>query len=124
MNHYQASGRTQLQGSVNDAEILSNIFTDRLTERGLEVKPVCLISTNTTDKKNGAIKENIRNALQAIAAAATPDDVFFPGFSGHGFDGRDWQFYIFPADIQGNCPRVGEAAPGNAISADELAEWL
>jgi hypothetical protein len=120
VNHYQASG-CELHGSATDAEKLSEILTQRLTARGLDVKPVHLVSTDT---ENGATKENIRNALKAIAAAATPDDVFFLSFSGHGYGDQNGQFYILPSDVQGSCRGVDDAMLRQAISADELAEWL
>ena len=120
VNHYQASG-CELHGSANDAEKLSAILTERLTARGLDVKPVRLVSTDTQE---GATKQEIRNALKAIAAVATPDDVFFLSFSGHGYGNKDGQFYILPSDVQGSCQGVDDAMLKSAISADELAEWL
>jgi len=120
VNHYQASG-CELHGSVTDAELLSEVLSERLTKRGLDVKPVRLISTDT---ENGATKEKIRDALRAIAAVATPDDVFFLSFSGHGYGDRNGQFYILPSDVQGSCQGVDDAMLKSAISADELAERL
>jgi len=120
VNHYQASG-CELHGSANDAEKLSEILTERLTARGLEVKPVRLVSTDT---QKGATKQGIHDALAAIAAVATPDDVFFLSFSGHGYGNKDGQFYILPSDVQGSCQGVDDAMLKSAISADELAEWL
>jgi hypothetical protein len=122
VNHYQASG-CELYGSVTDANELSRVLAERLTARGLDVQAVRLISTDTV---NGATKQEIHDALQKIAAAATPDDGFFLSFSGHGYgDNRDGQFYIFPSDVQGRCNGgVTDAMLRQAISADELAEWL
>ena len=120
VNHYQASG-CELHGSATDAEKLSAILTERLTARGLDVRPVRLISTDT---ENGATKESIRNALHEFATVATPDDVFFLSFSGHGYGDKNGQFYILPSDVQGSCQGVDDAMLGSAISADELAEWL
>ncbi len=120
VNHYQASG-CELHGSATDAEELSKVLTDRLTKRGLDVKPVRLISTAT---ENGATKKSIHNALAAIAAVATPDDVFFLSFSGHGYGDKDGRFYIFPSDVEGRCNGVNDAMLRQAISADELTEWL
>ena len=37
---------------------------------------------------------------------------------------KDGQFYLFPADIHGSCREVNAALLKNAISADDLAEWL
>jgi uncharacterized caspase-like protein len=120
VNHYQASG-CELHGSANDAEKLSKILDERLTARGLDVTPARLIST---DAQKGATKQEIQKALAAIASAATPDDVFFLSFSGHGYGDKSGQFYIFPSDIQGSCQGVDDALLKSAISADELAEWL
>jgi WD40 repeat protein len=120
VNHYQASN-CELHGSATDAEELSRVLTDRLTKRGLDVKAVRLVSTDT---ESGATKENIHKALREIAAEATPDDVFFLSFSGHGFSDKDGQFYIFPSDVRGRCNGVDDAMLKQAISADELTEWL
>jgi WD40 repeat protein len=120
VNHYQATG-CELHGSATDAEKLSEILAERLTVLGLDVKPVRLISTGT---ETGATKENIHKALQAIAAVATPDDVFFLSFSGHGYGDKNGRFYILPSDVQGRCNGVDETMLRSAISADELAEWL
>jgi WD40 repeat protein len=120
VNHYQAKG-CELHGSANDAEQLSKVLTERLTARGLDVEVVRLVSTDT---ENGATKQNIRNALAAIATAAKPDDVFFLSFSGHGYGDQNGQFYILPSDVQGKCAGVDDEMLKRAISANELAEWL
>jgi len=120
VNHYQASA-CDLHGSANDAEQLSKILADRLTARGLDVKPALLVST---DQVNDAMKTKIRSALASIAAAATPDDVFFLSFSGHGYSNQRGQFYILPADVQGSCAGVDKGMLRSAISAEELTEWL
>ncbi len=120
VNHYQASA-CELHGSANDAEQLSKILVDRLTARGLDVKPTLLVSK---DLVNDATKAKIRSALASIAAAATPDDVFFLSFSGHGYSNQRGQFYILPADVQGSCAGVDEGMLRSAISAEELTEWL
>jgi WD40 repeat protein len=120
VNHYQASG-CELHGSATDAEQLSQALSDRMTKRGLEVSAVRLVSTDT---QTGATKQKIRDALKAIAAKATPDDVFFLSFSGHGYGDKNGQFYILPSDIQGSCSRVDDKLLKGAITADELAEWL
>jgi len=120
VNHYQASG-CELQYAANDAVQMSKVLADRLAVRGLDVKAVQLASTTT---KPGATKQEIRNALASIAAAATPDDVFFLSFSGHGYSSPDGQFYILPSDIQGSCSHANAALLRNAISSDQLADWL
>ena len=120
VNHYQAAG-CELHGSANDAENLDKILNDRLNARGLDVKPALLVSTSET---SGATKQKIRDALHTIAALATPDDVFFLSFSGHGYSNPQGQFYILPSDVEGTCEGVDERMLQSAISADELAEWL
>jgi uncharacterized caspase-like protein len=120
VNHYEASG-CELRGSANDAEQLAKVLTNRLTARGMEVRAVKLISTNTV---RGATKREIQDALGAIAKLATPDDVFFLSFSGHGYGDKQGQFYILPSNIQGSCTVVDDKLLRNAISADELADWL
>ncbi len=120
VNHYHATA-CELQGSANDAEKLSQILTARLSTRGLDAKPALLVST---DQASDATKLKIRDALARIAAAATPDDVFFLSFSGHGYSNQKGQFYILPSDAQGTCQGVDQKMLQSAISADELAEWL
>jgi WD40 repeat protein len=121
VNHYQAQG-CELHGSVNDAEELSKVLSQRLKDRGLDVQPPMLLISD--HQKNGATKEGIRDALHKIATAATPDDVFFLSFSGHGYGDKSGQFYILPSDIEGSCTGVNKTLLKQAISADELAEWL
>jgi len=121
VNHYEAQG-CELEGSVNDARALSRVLAEKLKDRGLDVQePVLLVSD---DRHEGATREAIHAALAKIAAQATPDDVFFLSFSGHGFGDKDGQFYILPADIHGSCRDVNAALLKNAISADDLADWL
>ena len=120
MNQYQATG-CDLHGSINDAEGLSKLLTERLKARGLEVRPTLLISTDTV---NDATKEKIREALAQISAEAAPDDVLFFSFSGHGYSNQLGQFYLLPADVRGSCTGVNEEMLRTAVSADELAEWL
>lgn len=120
VNLYRAAD-CELHGSANDAEALSRVLSERLSKRGLEVRPVRLVSTDT---EKGATKQEIRDALQAIAEEATPDDVFFLSFSGHGYGDKEGQFYILPADFQGRCRGVSPEMLKSAISANELADWL
>ena len=122
VNHYAAS-RCELNYSVNDAEKMSAELADRLKAQGYDVQAVKLESA-----KNGetaaASKEAIHEQLAAIASKATPDDVFFMSFSGHGYSAENGEFYILPSDIQGSCRAVNGALLKTAISADELTDWL
>lgn len=120
VNHYEASG-CELHGSANDAEQLSRILTDRLKARGFDVRPVTLTST---DAAAGATKQQIREALAAIAREATPDDVLFLSFSGHGYASGTGEFYLLSSDVRGSCSAVDDKMLRGAISADELADWL
>jgi uncharacterized caspase-like protein len=72
-------------------------------------------------------KQAIRDALQKIAEAATPDDVLFLSFSGHGYASgaaHDDEFYLLPSDVKGSCGGVSAEMLASAVSADELASWL
>jgi hypothetical protein len=120
VNHYQAAG-CDLHGSVTDAEQLSQLLSDRLKRQGFDVKALRLVST---DSQSQATKSGIRDAITKIAGQATPDDFLFLSFSGHGYDDKTGEFYVFPGDIQGNCSSVNDELLRRAISADELAQWL
>lgn len=120
VNHYAAEG-CELNFSVNDATRMSAALRERMVARGLAVESVVLTSDKGSDAM-GAAKEAIHKRLAAIAANATPDDVFFLSFSGHGYSAADGQFYLLPSDTKGSCQGVTEAMLQTAISADELAE--
>jgi hypothetical protein len=122
VNHYVAS-RCDLNYSGNDAEKMSAALAQRLSAQGYDVQPVKLESPEGGDPE-AAGKQAIRKQLAEIAAQATPDDVFFMSFSGHGYSAESGVFYILPSDIQGSCRVVDDALLKSAISADELAEWL
>jgi len=120
---------------VNDAETMSAALSEKLLAQGFEVEAVKLESaaggeagpwaTPQDDKFiGGASKESIHARLEEIAAKATPDDVFFMSFSGHGYSAAGGAFYILPSSLQGDCSHVDDALLKSAISADELADWL
>ena len=122
VNRYAARG-CDLSYSVNDAEKMSAELSERLAAQGYDVQPVKLESV-MGGSTLAAGKQAIRDHLAAIAAQATPDDVFFMSFSGHGYSAEDGEFYVLPSDIQGSCRDVNEALLKSAVSADELADWL
>jgi WD40 repeat protein/uncharacterized caspase-like protein len=122
VNHYAAS-RCELSYSVNDAEKMSAELTERLVRQGYDVEAAKLESAAGGDAAPAG-KETIRQQLAAIARQATPDDVFFMSFSGHGYSAEGGEFYILPSDVQGSCRAVDDALLKTAISADELADWL
>ncbi len=119
-NHYEARD-CELRYAVNDALKLRAELEQRLKARGLEVKAIELVAT---ESNSNATKGGIRKTLDMIANEATPDDVFFLSFSGHGYTSADGQFYILPSNVQGSCRDPTNDLLKTAISADELAEWL
>jgi WD40 repeat protein len=120
VNHYQASG-CELRYAVNDAHKLHTALESRLKARGLDVEAIELISTSDNMT---ATRTRIREALADIASKATPDEVFFLSFSGHGYTAPNGQFYLLPADVEGTCGKPDAELLKNAISADDLTEWL
>jgi WD40 repeat protein len=122
VNHYAASS-CELNYSVADAEKMSEELAERLSNEGYSVQPVKLESSEGGNAQPAG-REAIKQQLSLIAAQATPDDVFFMSFSGHGYSAPDGEFYILPSDIRGSCHAVDGAMLKTAISADELADWL
>ena len=122
VNHYRAEG-CDLHYSANDAQKLGALLQVRFEARNIAVDPVQLISRDPDSIANAG-KEKIRSTLEAIARQATPDDIFVLSFSGHGFAGKDGQYFILPADVDGACVNPDDRLLGNAISADELTAWL
>jgi WD40 repeat protein len=121
VNHYAADS-CELNYSANDAEKLNVALAARLSKN---YEPVSVKLKSAGGGNTWAAgKQAIRNQLAAIAAKATPDDVFFMSFSGHGYSAPRGDFYILPSDTQGSCRRVDDALLKTAISADELADWL
>ena len=56
---------------------------------------------------------------------ATPDDLVYLAFSGHGMAGEDGRFYFFLSDIgEGTVRVVDDYVLGNALDSDALAEQL
>ena len=122
VNHYTAEG-CELNYAVGDAESMSAALTKRLRAQGYIVEPIKVESAVGANEL-AASKSIIREQLARIAAQATPDDVFFMSYSGHGYSSTGGEFYILPSDIQGSCREVDDRLLNTAISASELAEWL
>ena len=122
VNHYLAEG-CDLRYAANDARKISALMKDRFEARGLEVEVKQLISTDPASAESAA-KDRIRQTFGGIAEQATPDDVFFLSFSGHGYADKGGHFYILPSDIEGSCITPDSSLVRNAISAEELAAWL
>jgi WD40 repeat protein len=122
VNHFGAR-ECDLKDAVNDAETMSAELKARLYAQGYEPEVVKLESREGDDVKIAG-KEAIRAQLESIAKKATPDDLFFVSFSGHGYSEEGGEFYILPSDIKGSCHAVDKTLLNSAISADELADWL
>jgi WD40 repeat protein len=120
VNHYEAWG-CELRYAVNDASKLQLALEQRLRKRGLEIKSRLLTADSTSST---ATKAQIRAALVEIAGSATPDDVVFVSFSGHGYTDKSGQFYLVPSNVTGSCGSPDGEFLKNTISADELTEWL
>ncbi|MCH9693173.1 MAG: caspase family protein [Gammaproteobacteria bacterium] len=80
INDYQEDKVSDLNGAVNDVEILSHVLKTRF---GF---PATGIST-LTDKQ--ATRDNILSALRDFVAATGPGDVVYIHFSGHGSQAPD-----------------------------------
>jgi len=137
-----------LRFAANDAQSLSHALERRLRARGdfEEVILVPLISRAPLAEAGAfgaASKRNIRAALDLLAGRpvtpaqraelpnaerlrkATPDDVVFMSFSGHGFYELGGDFFLLPSDIgpgQGREPT--DAVLRASISSEELSAWL
>ena len=122
VNHFGASN-CELSYSVNDAEKMNADLSERLKAEGFDIQAVKLESPEGGNVL-AAGKQAIHDQLSAIASQATPDDVFFMSFSGHGYSAPGGVFYILPSDIQGSCHQVDDTLLKSAISADELGDWL
>jgi WD40 repeat protein len=106
-----------LRYAAADASALSRALTASLP--GYEKHFTLLASTAASP--DVASKSAIRDVLAAIAAQATPQDLFFLSFSGHGYTSSLGGYYLVPADAEGSCAGI---VPGSAISADDLRDWL
>jgi WD40 repeat protein len=122
VNHYRADN-CDLHYSANDAERIGALLQSRFEARGIAVDSTQLISRDPTSIESAG-KESIRRTFESIARQATPDDIFVLSFSGHGFTGKDGQYFVLPANVDGSCGNPDGTLLRNAISADELTEWL
>jgi len=137
-----------LKYAANDAQSLQQALERRLRQRGEfeEVVSVPLISREPLARSGpvgAASKANLRSALALLAGRqlapqqlaalpnaarlrkATPDDLVFISFSGHGFYESGGDFYLLPTDIgTGSGREPTEAVLAASISSAELARWL
>jgi hypothetical protein len=140
--------RLNLRYAANDADSLRQAMESRLTRLGAfsEVVAIALVSRETVAKggaAGAASKANIRTALALLAGRsvseaeraaipngallrkATPDDLVFISFSGHGYYETGDDFYLLPSDIGVTRERQPTPAVLKAsISSAELGSWL
>lgn len=119
--NYSSGVGCGLTYAVNDAKELQRAISTTLAERFV-TQPTLLVSTDAS--ANVARKEDLKQALAQVVKSATPDDVVFVTFSGHGYTAADGTFYLFPSDTQGNCGMMDAQSFSSAISAAELSDWL
>ena len=115
-----------LHYAVSDADAMSKALVVSMSAHGYIPIAVKLVAPDKGDSA-AAGKQRIHDELQEIASAATPDDVFFMTFSGHGYSDaseKDGGFYLLPSGLAGSCRKVDDALLSASISADELAQWL
>jgi len=93
IDHYPGNLFMNLEGSVNDAEMLGAIFKSSQFSSRAEVHVLT---------EQGATKEAIRAAIQKWAQVANPEDLFILSFSGQqgsrSFEEASGEVYMAPAD--------------------------
>lgn len=134
---YESEALSDLKYAANDARTTSAALEDALAESDLydEVVAVALISEVDGDANAG--KEIIRTVIEVLGGRsappdvlaripdagklkkATPDDLVFLSWAGHGFAGGSGRFFLVPQDAKGR--PLDETS---CVSTDELSEWL
>ena len=136
INGYDAPSRN-LSFAIRDAEAISQTLEH---VDGYDVVHVTLTSGVNPESWH-ATKANIRGVFARLAgelsgpsdlggvanaemlAKATPDDLVFISFSGHGYTAPDGAFYLLPSDL-GKEKTISNASLARFISSQELSEWL
>jgi WD40 repeat protein len=137
-----------LKYAANDAASIRKELEARLQNSGRfeEVVTVPLVSTQTIAQAGpagAASKANIRAAIDLLAGKeidpalraripnagklrrASPDDVIFISFSGHGFYETGGDFFLLPTDVgPGKDRQPTDAVLAASISSAELTQWL
>jgi WD40 repeat protein len=129
VNHIKDAGCGELRFAVNDAEKLNADLLLRFQMPKYEAHSIKIESIAPEDEQlarpdavKDATKSAIRSKIAEIARGATPNDIVFLSFSGHGYSTGDGRFYILPSDT--TCEVPDDSTLPSAISADELADWL
>lgn len=116
-----------LQYAVSDATELNMALIQHFKAEGYTVDSHLLTATDVPREHarvTDPTKEGLRLTLVEIGRRATPDDIFILSYSGHGYTDATDRFYLFPADIKGNCRHLNDRLLESAISTDELAGWI
>jgi WD40 repeat protein len=139
------SRRWDLAFPAVDARRIQDVLGGALERQGrYEVVPVLLTSERDDDGAVGAAtatKANLDTAFDLLAGrevadqarkrlpgadrlrAATPDDLVFLSFSGHGYTDARGVLYLLPYDVGDGRSEVAQVLP-RCISTSELSAWL
>ncbi len=126
-----------LRFAVADALAFQRTLGDRLEKSGAFSKVVRISLTSEIGEKPTATGKNLKTVLMRLSgqlamatdipdaarlSRATPEDVVILCFAGHGYRGRDGEFYIVPFDT-GSTGGLAEILK-NSISSADLSRWL
>jgi len=118
-------GSWDLQYAAKDARRMRDVLPQSLQNAGFpRIETTILVSD---DLDENATKEKIRIAIEDVAKRSTPDDLVIVFFSGHGYSGRQLDFYMLASDSQPG--RINWSDPSaedldRLISTDELSGWF
>jgi hypothetical protein len=112
-----ADSSLNLKYAAADARSMATLFAARGKGLFREVRPRTLTDADAT-------RDNIRKAVQTIAADARPEDVLVVFLAGHGTT-LGSRYYYVPHDFRrsGNAP-VEDDVRRQGLAGDVLASWL
>jgi len=131
-----------LRFAANDARRAATVIAERLRATGRFAEVIALQLVSEADGSAHATKAAVQAALDALAGkpvntslvgvsgadrlnAATPDDVVFVLFSGHGYADGNGNFYLIPRDTgPGSGKTISDELLRRSISSDELTRWM
>jgi hypothetical protein len=132
--------------AAKDAHVTADALGKAIKGTGrYDVVPIVLTSEYATDGRTvtlaQATKANLRAVLDLLAGkpidaavherlpnaselrTASPDDLVFISFSGHGYTDVRGSLYLIPFDVGSGQNKVSDAQP-QCISSGELSVWL
>lgn len=124
INDYQDAGMVDLDGAVNDAELL---YTSLQTQIGINKNNIIKLTNKAADKNT------IRNSWQQLIDNAAPGSTLIFSFSGHGYQEPDHngdEALRDPGDKEDEVLLLGGFSTQNTkqlaerIIDDELAVWF